>query len=580
MAKERKSTKRALVASGISILLCVLMLIGTTLAWFTDQASNKGNRIEAGTLELEVIGYDAAGVQVVDFKKETTPLINEINWEPSLTDTKYILVHNKGTIDLKFELSFKSGDAKLAEALWYYFTPVAAFDPGVSADDVLAAFAVSPMQDLVTAGATGALAQGESKLYRLDYGMNPCAGNEYQGLSFLADIHVVATQDKAGAVINGNIIPVFDEADFLAAVAKVNGAETCPTIILMDNIIVDGNVKFTKPFNLDLNGKALMIDGDLELDINQARGTMDFGNKKTGGQILLSGSYTESVTGGIVFNKNVTPMKGTGFTVVSPGATAAESGAKLLAAVAAANPGEVILIEPSVYDVTTVPNSQGLIITTPGISLVGGSGVILTASIAGPGLGSRNETQIVSVEADNVTLDGLAFSHTLPGSRDDKYVEAFDVAGLVIKNCTFKNDNAARDDYYYYTGIYLNGTKSYTIEGNTFVFRSLLVCNDAGAGTITGNTFTGACVSLEGAGTQPWNVADPAIPAITGNTFVYANGMPDSSRVPYTFGVWGYSANAGWRPDAAWGTGIAASNTGLADQFALVSDPLHRFYLG
>ena len=61
MNKRRDSNRRALIISGVSILLCVLMLVGTTLAWFTDQASNRGNRIESGDLDLLVIGYDAGG---------------------------------------------------------------------------------------------------------------------------------------------------------------------------------------------------------------------------------------------------------------------------------------------------------------------------------------------------------------------------------------------------------------------------------------------------------------------------------------------------------------------------------------
>ena len=37
--KSRKSTKRALLLSVCSIMLCFVMLIGTTFAWFTDTAS-------------------------------------------------------------------------------------------------------------------------------------------------------------------------------------------------------------------------------------------------------------------------------------------------------------------------------------------------------------------------------------------------------------------------------------------------------------------------------------------------------------------------------------------------------------
>ena len=52
--KPRKSTKRALLLSVCSILLCLVMLIGTTFAWFTDTASTAVNTITSGTLGIEI----------------------------------------------------------------------------------------------------------------------------------------------------------------------------------------------------------------------------------------------------------------------------------------------------------------------------------------------------------------------------------------------------------------------------------------------------------------------------------------------------------------------------------------------
>ena len=45
-----KNTKRALLASVLSVALCCAMLIGSTFAWFTDSVTNTGNRIQAGNL--------------------------------------------------------------------------------------------------------------------------------------------------------------------------------------------------------------------------------------------------------------------------------------------------------------------------------------------------------------------------------------------------------------------------------------------------------------------------------------------------------------------------------------------------
>ena len=54
--KRKKTTRRALVSSIISLLMCMAMLIGTTFAWFTDTASTAVNRIQSGTLKVKLVG--------------------------------------------------------------------------------------------------------------------------------------------------------------------------------------------------------------------------------------------------------------------------------------------------------------------------------------------------------------------------------------------------------------------------------------------------------------------------------------------------------------------------------------------
>ena len=50
-----KNTKRALLASVLSVVLCCAMLVGSTFAWFTDSVTNTGNRIQAGNLEIDLL---------------------------------------------------------------------------------------------------------------------------------------------------------------------------------------------------------------------------------------------------------------------------------------------------------------------------------------------------------------------------------------------------------------------------------------------------------------------------------------------------------------------------------------------
>ena len=52
---QTKTSKRALLTSALSLLLCCTMLIGTTWAWFTDSVTSAGNKIQSGTLQVDLI---------------------------------------------------------------------------------------------------------------------------------------------------------------------------------------------------------------------------------------------------------------------------------------------------------------------------------------------------------------------------------------------------------------------------------------------------------------------------------------------------------------------------------------------
>ena len=54
MNNNQKATKRALLTSVMALVMCVVMLVGTTFAWFTDTASTGVNKIQAGNLDVEL----------------------------------------------------------------------------------------------------------------------------------------------------------------------------------------------------------------------------------------------------------------------------------------------------------------------------------------------------------------------------------------------------------------------------------------------------------------------------------------------------------------------------------------------
>lgn len=100
---NRKSVKRALMASIAAIMLCVVMLMGTTFAWFTDTASSAVNKIQSGNLDV-VLEY-STDCETWEKVTDTTKLFKDSTlWEPGRTEIVYLRVKNAGTLALKYTL--------------------------------------------------------------------------------------------------------------------------------------------------------------------------------------------------------------------------------------------------------------------------------------------------------------------------------------------------------------------------------------------------------------------------------------------------------------------------------------------
>ncbi len=198
---KHKNTKRALFTSVLSMLLCATMLIGSTFAWFTDNATTGVNTIQSGTLDvgLQMLvdgeWVDAEG-QTLGFVDDEGNILTDILWEPGCS---YLLqpfkIINNGNLALKFDVvvSGFTGDAKLAEAIEY----------GLLLGDVNNLSFVS-MGDLNSFDGLfdgikdSVLLPGEESDTSEDgvtLHMKESAGNEYQGLTLNGlSISIVATQ--------------------------------------------------------------------------------------------------------------------------------------------------------------------------------------------------------------------------------------------------------------------------------------------------------------------------------------------------------------------------------------------------
>ncbi len=98
---NKKSTKRALLMSALSLLMCVSMLIGSTFAWFTDSVTSGNNIIKSGNLDIELEYWN--GTTWADVKDATDILTNKL-WEPGVTEVAYLRVANAGSLALKYQL--------------------------------------------------------------------------------------------------------------------------------------------------------------------------------------------------------------------------------------------------------------------------------------------------------------------------------------------------------------------------------------------------------------------------------------------------------------------------------------------
>ena len=275
-----KHTKRALLASVLSVVLCVAMLAGSTFAWFTDSVTSGKNIIQAGNLEISatyqdvdmkagtvtytVPGFDRVPNGIVKFDSTLTninqdkAIISEPLWEPGAVGAKLITVKNDGSLAAKIKLSFAVEDGGLQNALWFDFVQVK--DGAVTGQ-----FTEREMSTLTTvADAIELPLMPESEIsFILLYGMKEEAGNEYMGKSFSADVTILAAQNAVeedsfdGQYDKDAEYPVYvaTEEELKDALANAKNGDT---IALTKDIELTNSVStLNKNITLDAKGNTL-----------------------------------------------------------------------------------------------------------------------------------------------------------------------------------------------------------------------------------------------------------------------------------------------------------------------------------
>ena len=186
-----KTTKRALLSSVMAMLICITMLIGTTFAWFTDTASTAVNKIQAGTLNVDIVDKNGDSLDGKSLSFKDVNNNTDILWEPGATfNLDSFKIVNKGNLAFKYKviISGVNGNAKLLEAI-DFFVKIGDAEKVALADwDGI----LLPEGKTAT---TGNEVVGATDLITISGTMKKEAGNEYQGLSIDGiGITVVATQ--------------------------------------------------------------------------------------------------------------------------------------------------------------------------------------------------------------------------------------------------------------------------------------------------------------------------------------------------------------------------------------------------
>ena len=297
---NKRATKRALLTSVMALVMCVVMLVGTTFAWFTDTASTAVNKIQAGNLDIELQMKDNNG-KWVNAEGKTLPFLvkgeipaegTQILWEPGCTYyVPQIRVLNKGNLAVKFEYVPEAlgVTGKLAEVLT--FTAKTFDEEGNEDSDIN----IEPE----------VLKPGEaSPAWSFGYHMDENAGNEYQNATATGMcVTVLATQ---ASYEKDSFDDQYDkDAEYPISVTTgdelqaIVSSATAPVNIMLTNSITTNNfvIPEDKDVTLDLNGRTVTNAGSHTI-LNKGHLTLTDSSADKSGQIISLKGNTAALRNG------------------------------------------------------------------------------------------------------------------------------------------------------------------------------------------------------------------------------------------------------------------------------------------
>ena len=298
-----KSTRKSLWASGLALLVCVALLIGTTFAWFTDSVTNTGNRIQAGSLNVELL--KAGTDRYENISGGTGDIFSGGNWEPNKTQIVYLAIQNNGTLAASVDFTVINADnSKLGDVLQLALIDdvdptnpitaenwdklIAGLDSGVNYFKKLSD-SRTPIQDRV-------LNAGDTMYFALAVHMDKNAGDEYQNVACTIDVLVHADQATVEDDAFGNDYDA-DAAYSIDTNQELKDALSHPIdgvtyVVNADNLTVPSvSAGEDAKFTIDLNGHTVTLTGNTGYKLNKAKIhlTLTDTSDGRGGKLLHTG---------------------------------------------------------------------------------------------------------------------------------------------------------------------------------------------------------------------------------------------------------------------------------------------------
>ena len=254
------NTKKALLVSALSLLVCFSLLVGTTYAWFTDSVTSANNIIKTGNLDVAM--YWAQGTEDPDSANWTDAsagaIFNYNKWEPGYVEVRHIKIENKGSLALKYKVNIVANGevSDLANVIDVYYV-----DPAVQVaerDDLANVSKLGTLTEVLAGlgeSGNGTLEAGNSDIITIALCMREQVGNEHQNKSIGTDfsIQLFATQHTSENDGFGN------DYDEDAAISVTTTEQLVNAIENGENVVLENNISIAE---------VVTVDGDIKIDLN------------------------------------------------------------------------------------------------------------------------------------------------------------------------------------------------------------------------------------------------------------------------------------------------------------------------